>query len=141
MEVDDLDRRVLNATESLCPLCLKKVGAFIISEGDEVFLEKSCPGHGEWKVVLWRGEPQYEHWVRPKKPVQPDVLYHEVKQGCPICFADTRPNPSIPVELDMETIGWWYERVMEAAGPCNQLSGGEPTFLTRETQEALYRGR
>ena len=36
----------LGTTESLCPSCLKKVGAKIIARGPKVYLRKRCPEHG-----------------------------------------------------------------------------------------------
>lgn len=156
--MSDEGKRVLREVESLCPVCLKVIGASMVARGDEVFLEKSCEGHGQWIVPVWRGEPRYEDWSRPKDPVQPEVLYSKVEKGCPfdcglcashrqypcsvllevtnrcnlncpVCFADTPVDPPDGGEPGMETIGWWYDRVMAAAGPCNiQLSGGEPTL-------------
>jgi 7,8-dihydro-6-hydroxymethylpterin dimethyltransferase len=154
----DHNRRLLIKTTSLCPVCLKPIDAWIVREEEEIFLEKLCKSHDRWKTVIWRGEPRYEDWTRPKKPVIPEIQYSKVQRGCPfdcglcashrqypcsvlleltdrcnlhcpICFANASPNPHAANEADMETIGWWYDRVMQAAGPCNiQLSGGEPTL-------------
>ncbi len=54
-------------TESLCPYCLKRVAAQRIVENDSVFLQKSCPEHGNLgKVLLWRNHPRtYSEWRRP----------------------------------------------------------------------------
>jgi hypothetical protein len=156
--MSDTGARVLKRSESLCPVCLKVLEAALVERGDEVFLEKSCDGHGQWSVPIWRGQPRYENWTRPKSPVHPEVLYSRVEKGCPfdcglcashrqypcsvlleitnrcnlncpVCFADTPREPLRAGEPDLETIDWWYERVMGAAGACSiQLSGGEPTL-------------
>lgn len=152
------DPGILKRSESLCPVCFKVLEAALVKRGDEVFLEKSCEGHGQWSVPVWRGEPRYEDWTRRKTPVHPEVVYSQVERGCPfdcglcashrqypcsvllevtnrcnlncpVCFADTPREQCGAGEPAMETIGWWYERVMDAAGPCSiQLSGGEPTL-------------
>jgi uncharacterized radical SAM superfamily Fe-S cluster-containing enzyme len=53
-------------THSLCPHCLCRIEARRISENGSVFLEKSCPIHGNLqKVLLWRNSPRaYSEWNR-----------------------------------------------------------------------------
>jgi uncharacterized radical SAM superfamily Fe-S cluster-containing enzyme len=140
----------------------------IITEGAEAFLVKACKEHGVWRVPIWRGDPPYEGWARPKGPVQPDVVYHEIDRGCPfdcglcpahrqhpcsvlleltmrcdlacpVCFADA--GASADPDPDLHAIGFWYDRIMAAAGPCNiQLSGGEPT-LRDDLPDIIVLGR
>ena len=151
-------RKKLALTESLCPECLERVAATVVSMDDNVFLEKTCAGHGSWRVPLWRGAPGYEQWQRPKAPSRPAVCYAPVQDGCPfdcglcaehrqnpcsvllevtqrctlgcpVCFADIGTANGDGTDPDIATIGDWYDRVMAAAGACNiQLSGGEPTL-------------
>lgn len=152
-----LKGKKLAQTESLCPECLKRVDAEIVSTGETVFLEKSCADHGSWQTPVWRGAPAYEEWQRPKLPARPEVCYAPVQDGCPfdcglcaehrqypcsvllevtqrctlgcpVCFAGIGESGGQESDPDLATIGTWYDRVMAAAGPCNiQLSGGEPT--------------
>ena len=163
-------RKKLAQTESLCPVCLSRLEAKVISVGDSVFMEKACPGHGSWTVPLWRGSPAYENWQRPKVPVHPEVCYAQVKDGCPydcglcgehrqypcsvllevtqqctlgcpVCFADSGAARAPAGDPDLGTISGWYDRVMAVAGPCNiQLSGGEPT-LRNDLPEIITLGR
>jgi len=151
-------RKKLAVTESLCPECLERVEARVVSIGETVFLEKTCTGHGSWQVPLWRGAPDYEQWQRPKVPSHPALCYAPVQDGCPfdcglcaehrqhpcsvlleitqrctlgcpVCFADVGTMNELDLDPDIGTIGGWYDLVMAAAGPCNiQLSGGEPTL-------------
>lgn len=150
-------RREIARTESLCPECLGRVKAQVVSTCDTVYLEKTCADHGSWQVPLWRGLPAYEQWQRPKSPSRPELCYAPVQDGCPfdcglceehrqnpcsvlleitqrctlgcpVCFADIEGAGRTDQDPDMVTIGGWYDRVMAAAGACNiQLSGGEPT--------------
>ncbi|WP_459814180.1 radical SAM (seleno)protein TrsS [Geotalea toluenoxydans] len=143
-------------TESVCPVCLQRVTATRLTEGNEVFLTKECPEHGPFRTVIWRGEPSMAEWRRPKEPVHPEVCYGAVDKGCPldcglcadhrqmpcsvllevtqrcnlqcaVCFADAGPGET--ADLSLERISWLLQRSMVAAGPCNlQLSGGEPTL-------------
>jgi uncharacterized radical SAM superfamily Fe-S cluster-containing enzyme len=143
-------------TESLCPVCLKRVGAVRLAEGDSVFLVKECPDHGSFRTVLWRGKPPMDEWRRPKEQVHPGTPYADVRDGCPfdcglcaaheqlpcsvllevtdrcnlhcpVCFADAGSGGASDPSL--ETIAGLLERAMAAVGPCNlQLSGGEPTL-------------
>lgn len=143
-------------TESLCPVCLRLIPASRVPRGDDVFLEKTCPDHGAYSVAIWRGEPSYTGWARPKVPWRPVAPATEVKAGCPFdcglcpdhrqqtctalievtlrcdlgcayCFADAPGSVSQDPEIGL--IRTWYERLLTAGHSINvQLSGGEPTI-------------
>lgn len=51
---------LIGETESLCPECLKVIPAKKIAENDNVYLEKTCPEHGHYKVLIWRGVDDYK---------------------------------------------------------------------------------
>jgi uncharacterized radical SAM superfamily Fe-S cluster-containing enzyme len=145
---------IIRETQSICPVCLKTVEAKIIKRDRNLYLTKECEEHGKFETVIWRGEPNYETWIRPKTPAYPKLPFTEVSKGCPhdcglcrehrqhtctvlievtsrcnlnceFCFADANGSESDP---KLETIEMWYERIIEAGGPYNlQISGGEPT--------------
>ena len=147
---------ILSQTESVCPECLAKIPAVRIAEGDRVTLEKSCPKHGPFHAVIWRGAPSYDAWNRPKSPCDPPAPLTSVDRGCPwdcglcpehrqrtccvlievtrrcnlgcsICYADA--GDSGGEDPDLGTIKGMYEALLAAGGPFNvQLSGGEPTL-------------
>ena len=146
--------RILAETESVCPVCLKRIPAERVSVGDEVFLDKTCPEHGYFRTVIWRGTPSYAPWHVPKLPSRPPVCATKVDKGCPfdcglcpehrqhsccvllevtqrcnlicpVCFASAQGADSDPSLRNVET---WYQMLLDAGGPYNiQLSGGEPT--------------
>ena len=146
--------QVLAQTESVCPVCLARVPAWRVQRGDDVSLRKTCPQHGEFEAVIWRGQPAFDAWVRPKVPSFPEHPFTTVDKGCPfdcglcpdhrqqsccvlfevtqhcdlrcpVCFAGAGGRPS--ADPDMQTIEGWYQRLLQAGGPFNiQLSGGEP---------------
>ena len=151
-----MEKAYPNETESVCPVCLKRIKATRLLQGDEVFLVKECGEHGSFKTVIWRGEPSMDEWRRPKPPVHPALCYRTVEKGCPfdcglceahrqlpcsvlievtdrcnlhcaVCFADSGRDKT--EDPSLEKISWLLERAMAAAGPCNlQLSGGEPAL-------------
>lgn len=143
-------------TESLCPHCLKRIPAKYETGGGEVFIVKTCPTHGEFRTVSWRGEPKFGGWKRPKTETRSGECHTETRHGCPfdcgLCPAHrknactavievtSRCNLSCPVcfadasdgsgpDPDLDTIAGWYLSVLRTSGPeiILQLSGGEPT--------------
>jgi len=151
-----MEKVYLNETESLCPVCLKKIKATRLPHGDEVFMVKECKDHGSFRTVIWRGGPSMAEWRRPKDPVHPYLCYGTSEKGCPfdcglceahaqlpcsvllevtdrcnlncaVCFADSGRGEA--EDPSLEKITWLLERAMAAVGPSNlQLSGGEPTL-------------
>jgi uncharacterized radical SAM superfamily Fe-S cluster-containing enzyme len=150
-------------TASLCPVCLKRLPACRVPNGRDVRLEKTCPEHGRFSTVIWRGEPPFSGWQRPKKPSRPPECRTSVLAGCPfdcglcpdhaqhtctallevtqrcnlhcpVCFADTG-TPSQDPSLD--DLGRRLASVRKQAGACTlQISGGEPT-LRQDLPEIL----
>ncbi|MCG2729397.1 MAG: radical SAM protein [Acetobacterium sp.] len=149
-------KRIISRTQSLCPVCFKKINAIIWTKNNETYMEKSCQEHGRFKSLLWRGSVPINKWVRNKIPTtikNPNTL---VDKGCPydcglcadhrqhtctalievtqrcnlncsFCFADA--HGKVADDLSEETIQAMYQSIMETSGNCNiQLSGGEPTL-------------
>ncbi len=140
-------------TTSLCPQCLRRLPATVVRRGDEVWLERTCPDHGEARALVWHGPPGYDEWRRagtgpsccdpaenPDCPTACGLCGSHVRQTCcvllevtarcdlecPICFASARRGSSADPSID--EIEGWYRRLLELAPGCNvQLSGGEPT--------------
>ena len=141
-------------TESVCPVCLRTVPARRERDGEDMLLVKTCPEHGEFRIVTWRGGPGPESWHRTKIPASGGAERLPVRRGCPLdcglcadhrqgtctavlevtkrcdlrcafCFADASGAPSDdPSFAEIEAMC----RAVERAGRCNiQLSGGEPT--------------
>ena len=158
---------VLGITESVCPVCLRRIKAERIMEGDNVYLAKACPEHGPFRAVIWRGQPAYQSWAVPKIPAQPPVCGTGVSQGCPFdcglcpahrqhsccvllevtkrcnlncafCFAESGGGDTDPTISEIEG---WYRTLLDSGGPYNiQLSGGEPT-LRDDLPEIITAGR
>ena len=86
----------LSTTESLCPVCLRKVDAAYVAhvadgpeeEDDEgIYLEKSCPEHGFFSTLVWNGPvDDYLAWVRAAGPLGdgcPSGPHVPSDAGCP----------------------------------------------------------
>jgi 7,8-dihydro-6-hydroxymethylpterin dimethyltransferase len=156
------------STESLCPVCLQRIPAVRIAEGDNVYLDKNCPAHGHFRTIIWRGPPSYQSWTGPaKRPSPPGLRSTPVSKGCPfdcglctdhrqhsccvvlevtqrcnlscsVCFAESRTQA---VDPEMRTIEIWFKLLLSTGGPFNiQLSGGEPT-LRDDLPEIITLGR
>ena len=94
---------ILRRTQSLCPVCLRRLDAVYVRPEDApeaVLLEKTCPEHGVFRVPVWRdggpgptadGPPQptsvdlpaFETWTRPKSPSYPQDPRTPTVHGCP----------------------------------------------------------
>ena len=140
-------------TTSLCPHCLRRLPASVVRRGDEVWLERTCPEHGEVRALVWRGPPDYDEWRRagsgpsccdpaenPDCPTACGLCAGHARQTCcvllevtdrcdlecPTCFASARHEA--PADPSLDEIGRWFRRLRARAPGCNvQLSGGEPT--------------
>jgi hypothetical protein len=144
----------IGVTKSVCPICLKTIEAYKVRNDENIYLVKKCSEHGEFRTILWRGEPHYEEWERPKTAAYPLNPFTEVSKGCPydcgLCYDHRQHTCTALIEItdrcnlnckfcfanaggnndpDIGTIKYYYQRILESSGTCNiQLSGGEPTL-------------
>ncbi|MDR2456442.1 MAG: radical SAM protein, partial [Deltaproteobacteria bacterium] len=146
----------LGQTESLCPECLKVLPARIVRRGGEIFLERSCPEHGPFSEAIWRGEPDFAKWRRPKSPAAGVKVHKEHDKGCPfdcglcpehaqhpctilleitsrcdllcpVCYAGSGGGKSS--DEDADSLIESLKLIRSQAGPVIlQISGGEPTL-------------
>ncbi|MTJ81482.1 MAG: NTP transferase domain-containing protein [Telmatospirillum sp.] len=149
--------RILSVTESLCPICLRRVRAERVEENDAIHLRKTCPDHGAFSTVLWRGAASYPDWGRhAPEPVPVPAAETPAGRGCPydcglcpdhrqqsccvLLEVTTRCNLSCPVcfagaggatggDPDQATLRSRLQALRDRNRPVNiQLSGGEPTL-------------
>ena len=151
-----MEKQIISTTDSVCPVCLRRIPAQRVAEADGIYMEKTCPEHGDFRVLLWRGPlEEYNSWERQKQQPADHYCHTHVEQGCPydcglceehlqqvccvllevtqrcnlhcpVCFASAGGTSDDP---SLEEIGIWYDELLKAGGPFNiQLSGGEPTM-------------
>lgn len=162
-------RKVLRETDSVCPVCLERIAAQKVAYGDSVYLEKTCPDHGDFRSLVWEGKPRYQTWLRQEDNTKPVLCETETENGCPydcgmcpqheqqaccvlieltqrcnqscpFCFADAGHRLA---EMDLDEIGKLYDFLLERSPgrPFNiQLSGGEPT-LREDLAEIIRLGK
>lgn len=139
-------------TYSVCPVCLERIPAILVSRGENWYLEKTCPQHGEFKTVVWRGSsPKLTEWGNYLPPKEeeagiPDcpsdcglcsghlqstccVLVEVTERcnlRCPVCFAQSGEDRSAPEKSISRLFGDFRDLIGKG---CHfiQLSGGEPT--------------
>lgn len=162
--------KTISVTQSVCPVCLRVVEARrTVGEDGNIYLQKSCPEHGNFSVLIWEGTPEeYLAWGendrgggRVTKPVPAKdgcprncglctehrtngccvllELTNRCNMRCPVCFA--RAGEAEPRDVPFSELALQYDLLMERGGPFNiQLSGGEPT-LRDDLPEIIQMGR
>lgn len=159
---------IMMKTQSLCPICFRKIGAEIVSRAGKCYLVKSCPEHGTFQTVIWSGSTPMQKWViekdgafirNPQTKVEKGCPYDcglcgdhrqhtctaliEVTQRCNLhcrfCFANS--GDCCKQDPTIEQINYLYQCTMKGSGTCNiQLSGGEPT-LRDDLPEIIHNGK
>jgi uncharacterized radical SAM superfamily Fe-S cluster-containing enzyme len=88
---------LLVRTGSLCPVCLRRIPARRTLEGGRVFLEKSCPEHGDFgRVLLWNNNSRsYNEWNRTAGSLQRGEAIPELK------VVPAQPNDGCPSECGL----------------------------------------
>jgi len=147
----------IGETKSLCPECFNILPARKVVDAGSVYLEKICPDHGSFKVLIWRGgSKQYQDWGDFGLDMgAPAHSLTQTRRGCPydcgLCPSHKAAtcigvmeltlscNLRCPVcfaragvnrpEPSLNKIKTMFQTLMHVAGgPCPvQLSGGEPT--------------
>lgn len=81
----------IGETNALCPVCMKTIKAEKIAEDDVVYIVKTCPEHGSWKVKIWNGVEHYKYLYEfaavPKTPEKFAVPHQitDCPHDCGLC--------------------------------------------------------
>lgn len=160
---------VIGTTESVCPVCLRRLKAEKRAEQDGIYMDKSCPEHGRFSTLIWEGDLRsYLHWSTESIRIEQPVAPKDTEKGCPydcglcqehqrkgccvlleltnrcnlrcaVCFASAGENPA--KEPSLADISRQFDMLMAHGGPFNiQLSGGEPT-MRDDLPEIIRLGR
>lgn len=141
---------------SLCPVCLSVIPARIFQEGSEVFMEKRCEAHGDFKDLYWSDASLYKKFNRysytgqrldnsvPSSqgcPFDCGIcgnhltgtllanidLTNRCNMACPICFADAGGRVYEPTSDQVRAMMQVLRSEKPVPCPAIQFSGGEPT--------------
>lgn len=77
------DNGMSSLPRSVCPVCLAPIPAAHETHGSDTYLVKTCPEHGEFRTIVWRGSPSFNDWARIKIPSGPKTPFTAVDRGCP----------------------------------------------------------
>ncbi len=145
-------------TISLCPVCLKRIDAKIVFEGNNVFMLKRCPEHGNTKVLIADDVEYYKNIRNYNKPSETPYRFntkthygcpydcglctdHEQHScltvveitdrcnlTCPTCYAGS--SPSHGRHRTLEEVKKMLDTIVENEREPDvvQISGGEPTL-------------
>ena len=137
--------KTIRQTYSVCPICLKQIPAEKVRINNEIIMKKSCPDHGNFETVVWRGETDIEEWCQNAPEFRHNslcptacglcdnhqqdtccVVYEITKRcnlNCRFCFADAGKDSDLP----LEQIKRDFAKMIVPGKTLVQISGGEPT--------------
>ena len=148
---------VLSETFSVCPVCLRRIGASYVKKDGSVFLEKECGEHGKFSCLISADVADFESWKTETVNVRPKEVLRQAREGCPhdcgpcknhlqtaccvlidvtdrcdqncaVCFASASSEKSRePALYEIERKYDTLLRMSETRKFNIQLSGGEPT--------------
>lgn len=58
----------IRTTYSICPKCGKQISAEILIKDDGVYLDKGCPEHGNYSVLIWKNKRDILSWYGDTEP-------------------------------------------------------------------------
>lgn len=152
MPPTNIDRVV----KSICPICLNVVYAHIFQEGGEIFMEKRCEAHGNFRDLYWSDASLYKKFTKylytgqgldnslsSNKGCPFDCgicdnhltgtllanidLTSRCNMACPVCFADAGGRIYEPTLDQVRAMMQVLRSEEPVPCPAVQFSGGEPT--------------
>jgi len=128
------------ATISLCPICYKKIPAFITCKNGEAWMDKECDVHGKFESMVEKDFQHFSNFYQKGTLGNNNaIIIHiidECNMKCPWCYYPTKKGgKNKPLQ--------YYDQLLRDAYPgfSLMLSGGEPTIRKDyiEFTELAYR--
>lgn len=125
---------ILKKTKSVCPKCIKKIGASVVEENQKIFIQKSCKEHGKFNILLSKDAQDYKELSdfyftinssvkKNKQNYYNLVLTMRCNLNCPICFLNTRKR-----RYEEPTLDFIKNSIRGLKKSKIGLWGGEPTL-------------
>jgi len=147
-------QKILRETFSVCPVCLKKIKAYVVEKDGKVVIQKECSEYGSLNDIYWTRADLYHEAEKIKKPsskpFQDNCPYgcginscpnhlsktvmavidvtNECDLKCPICFANAAQPPDL-YKPTRENIRGMLKFLKKQEPPplAVMFAGGEPT--------------
>lgn len=101
--------QIIRKTCSTCHRCRKKIDAYLVEENKKIFMKKSCPEHGDFKLLIsrhpwyYKGLTEYYFNVMPEHMKQKRFyiyLSNKCDLTCPICLLNPNQGTIDDIPLD-----------------------------------------
>lgn len=162
---------IVGKTESVCPVCLKTVDAVKRLAPDGIYMDKECPEHGPFSVLIWEGDlTGYELWESENSVEEPPVGGRPAEKGCPndcglceehlrkgccmlleltkrcnlscpVCFASAGADEDASRDLSMDEIACQYDFLMAHGGPFDIQLSGGEPTVRDDLPDMIRLGR
>lgn len=120
---------VLDKTESLCPICLKRINARVITKNGRTLISKTCPDHGKFECFhAWDDPFLYKKFLRLSERKRGFVrdttldVTSKCNMDCPFCFSAMKGEAYAP------GVGYLVGKAKSWGEGSILLYGGEPTL-------------
>ncbi len=101
--------RMIRETQSLCPVCGRKIQAAIVESEGRVYLKKNCGEHGMFRIRVsrhaWYYKALTDYYFRVMPETMPQKRFYiyfsnRCNLHCPICLLE--PNQDKMADIDLE---------------------------------------
>lgn len=106
---EDLKVKILRKTNSVCPICLDTIAAYIVEKDGSIYMEKTCAIHGRFTILISRYPKDYKelndfYFYFIPNAIKPEEYYlcatTQCNNNCPICYLKQCPNLVTGTSLD-----------------------------------------
>ena len=124
---------------SICDVCLRPTPGDVLCDGEDVYLRRRCPEHGERRLLMSRNgdrfvrlDRAYHRLFPPDRPPQPTIdtcyfITNRCNQACSYCATEAGRYPYFG-DLD---VGAFRDALAGHRGAKVSLIGGEPLVHPR----------
>lgn len=96
-----MSERCRGKTDSICPVCMKRIPAVYIQRDGEVVMQKECPNHGRFQTTIWKGSSQdFSGWQESSAAGGDDLKdINACTMNCDGCRSHLSPACCVVLEV------------------------------------------